>query len=121
MYGSIDEANQAITEIISSGQPILLDVVRAREVIDVLAAGHKKYSPRRPADHLRGDAPPMQGSCVGTVLFEKWAPNEELARELLTREVIFLSLSPPQRGWPDGRGKEPEHGSRRRREPAARE
>ena len=41
MYQSINDANNAITEVISSDQPVLVDVVRAREVIEVLA-GHAK-------------------------------------------------------------------------------
>ena len=41
MYQSINDANNAITEVISSGQPVLVDVVRAREVIEVLAGDAK--------------------------------------------------------------------------------
>jgi hypothetical protein len=33
--------------------------------------------------------PPMQGSCVGAVLFEGWAQNEQDARQLLARDVTF--------------------------------
>jgi hypothetical protein len=89
MYGSINDANQAITKIISTGQPVLLDVVRARDVIDVLAGDTRVLLHAGPPITYAEMTPPMQGSCVGAVLFEEWAPNEEKARELLAHEVTF--------------------------------
>jgi hypothetical protein len=89
MYGSINDANQAITKIISTGQPVLLDVVRARDVIDVLAGDTRVLLHAGPPITFAEMTPPMQGSCVGAVLFEEWAPNEEKARELLAHEVTF--------------------------------
>ena len=89
MYGSINDANQAITKIISTGQPVLLDVVRARDVIDVLAGDTRVLLHAGPPITFAEMTPPMQGSCVGAVLFEQWAPNEEKARELLAHEVTF--------------------------------
>jgi hypothetical protein len=89
MYGSINDANQAITKIISTGQPVLLDVVRARDVIDVLAGDTRVLLHAGPPITFAEMTPPMKGSCVGAVLFEEWAPNEEKARELLAHEVTF--------------------------------
>jgi hypothetical protein len=89
MYGSINEANQAITKIISTGQPVLVDVVRARDVIGVLAGDTRVLLHAGPPITFAEMTPPMQGSCVGAVLFEEWAPNEEKARELLAHEVTF--------------------------------
>ena len=89
MYGSINDANQAITKIISTGQPVLLDVVRAHDVIDVLAGDTRVLLHAGPPITFAEMTPPMQGSCVGAVLFEQWAPNEEKARELLAHEVTF--------------------------------
>ena len=41
MYDSINDANRAIVEAISSGQPVLVDVVQARDAIPVLAGPEK--------------------------------------------------------------------------------
>jgi hypothetical protein len=89
MYDSINDANQAITEIVSSGQPVLVDVMRARDVIDVLAGDAKVLLHAGPPITFEEMTPPMQGSCVGAVLFEKWAQTEDEARELLVNEVTF--------------------------------
>ena len=89
MYDSINEANQAITALISSGQPVLVDVVRARDVIDVLAGDTKVLLHAGSPITFDEMTPPMQGSCVGAVLFEKWAQTEQEARELLAHEVTF--------------------------------
>ena len=89
MYDSINDANQAIIEAISSGQPTLVDVVHARDVIPVLAGDTKVLLHAGPPITFDEMPPPMQGSCVGAVLFEKWAQTEEEARALLAHEVAF--------------------------------
>lgn len=89
MYESINDANQAITELIASGQPVLVDVVRARDVIGVLAGDSKVVLHAGPPIGFDDMPPPMQASCVGAVLFEKWAQTEDEARELLAHEVTF--------------------------------
>jgi hypothetical protein len=89
MYASIDDANHAITEIVSTGQPILVDVVPANEVIDVLAGPKKVLLHAGPPITFQEMTPPMQGSCVGAVLFEKWASTEGEAREVLAHEVTL--------------------------------
>jgi len=89
MYDSINDANQAIIEAISSGQPVLVDVVQARDAIPVLAGNAKVLLHAGPPITFEEMPPPMQGSCVGAVLFEKWAQTEEEARALLAHEVAF--------------------------------
>ncbi|MEP7157804.1 MAG: DUF1116 domain-containing protein [Chloroflexota bacterium] len=89
MYDTINEANQAITGIVSTGHPVLVDVQRAREVIDVLAGDKKVLLHAGPPITFAEMTPPMQGSCVGAVLFEKWAPTEDEARELLAHDVTL--------------------------------
>lgn len=83
MYDSINDANQAITEAISSGQPVLVDVVQARDAIPVLAGPEKVLLHAGPPIRFEDMTPPMQGSCVGALLFEGWAATEQEARELL--------------------------------------
>ena len=89
MYDSINEANQAITELISSGQPVLVDVVRASTVIEVLASDTRVLLHAGPPITFAEMTPPMQGSCVGAVLFEKWAQTEDEAREILAHDITF--------------------------------
>jgi hypothetical protein len=89
MYASIDDANHAITEIIAAGQPKLVNVVRASEVIDVLAGDRKVLLHAGPPISFLEMTPPMQGSCVGAALFEKWATTEADAREVLSQDVTF--------------------------------
>lgn len=88
-YDSINEANSAITDLMSSGQPVLVDVTHARDVIDVLAGDSKVLLHAGPPMTFDDMTPPMQGSCVGAVLFEKWAHTEREARELLATGVTF--------------------------------
>jgi hypothetical protein len=89
MFESINDANQAITEAISSGQPVLVDVVPAREVIDVLAGDAKVLLHAGPPITFEQMTPPMQASCVGAALFEGWAQTEVEARALLANDVTF--------------------------------
>ena len=89
MFESITDANQAITEVISSGQPVLVDVVHAREVIDVLAGDAKVLLHAGPPITFEQMTPPMQASCVGAALFEGWAHTEDEARALLANDVTF--------------------------------
>ncbi len=89
-YESINEANEAVTQLITSGQPVLVDVVRARDVIDVLGGDDHVLLHAGPPTTFDEMPPPMQGSCIGAVLFERWATDESGARELLTGgEVRF--------------------------------
>jgi hypothetical protein len=89
MYASIDHANHAITEIIAAGQPRLVNVVRASEVIDVLARDQKALLHAGPPIDFLDMTPPMQGSCIGAALFEGWAATEADARQVLSQDVTF--------------------------------
>lgn len=85
----IDEANERVIERFRASQPFLVDVRPARELIPeirgrvILHAG-----PPIEYGHMTD---PMQGSCVGAVLFEGWADDEAGARALLeSGEVTFI-------------------------------
>ena len=88
MYDSINDANRAIVEAISSGQPVLVDVVQARDAIPVLAGEQKVLLHAGPPLRFEEMTPPMQGSCVGALLFERWAATEEQARAMLAAGEI---------------------------------
>ncbi len=83
MYESINEANEAITQRITAGQPVLVDVVRASEVLGVLDGDDRVLLHAGPTTTFNDMPPPMQGSCVGAALFEKWAEDADEARTLL--------------------------------------
>lgn len=84
------EGNQEIVARIVSGQPILKDNVRAKDVIKELNEG-KTLLHAGPPIAYENMPSPMHGSCIGAVLFEGWANNEEDARKLLeSGEVRFI-------------------------------
>ncbi|MBE5983327.1 MAG: DUF1116 domain-containing protein [Paenibacillaceae bacterium] len=73
-----------------ASQPVITDNTRAKNVIPELNNGKVILHAGPPVAYK--DMPdPMQGSCVGAVLFEEWADTEEAARRLLeSGEVKFL-------------------------------
>ncbi len=81
-FKTIDDANQAVIDKVVQSAPFLLDVVPAKSVIKELE-GHMLLHAGPPIewDEMTD---PMQGSCVGAVLFEGWAKNEEEARHMLS-------------------------------------
>ncbi|QYN44178.1 DUF1116 domain-containing protein [Gilliamella sp. ESL0441] len=90
MNSSINEANQAIIEIIKAARPHWVGVIAAKEVIPTLAQGYKLLHAGPPIiwQDMTG---PMQGACIGGCLFEGWAQNEEQALALLTTgKVEFI-------------------------------
>lgn len=89
-YKTIDEANEATLDKIRESLPCLVDVVPACEASDVFENG-KLLLHAGPPMAWEDMSHPMQGSCVGAVLFEEWAETETEAWEMLRRgEVAFL-------------------------------
>lgn len=86
----IDKANRMVAAKIVTGQPFIKDVVRAKGVIPKLSGG-KVILHAGPPIAYEEMPDPMQGSCVGAVLFEGWAGSEEDARKLLNSgEIEFV-------------------------------
>lgn len=84
----IEKANADVIEKMKSSQPFLMDVVPAKSVIDIL--NNKVLLHAGPPIEFENMTGPMQGSCIGAVLFEGWANNEDEARKLLeSGEVKF--------------------------------
>ncbi len=86
---TIEAANERVVEKIAAAQPVLVDVVRAGDVIPELEEGKVLLHAGPPItfEEMTG---PMQGSCVGAALFEGWADNEEDARALLASVVAYI-------------------------------
>ncbi len=85
-YRTIDEANRAVVERVQQGMPYLLDVVPAHTVCPELAG--KVLLHAGPPMCYADMTSPMQGSCVGAVLFEEWAATEDKARSMLEHDEI---------------------------------
>lgn len=89
-YNSINEANEAVIKKIVDSAPFLVDVVPAKDKIKELAEGKVLLHSGPPIEY--GDMTgPMQGSCVGAILFEGWADSEDDAKALLSNgDVSFI-------------------------------
>ena len=86
----IEAANRSVIAKIVSSQPVIRDVVRAKTVISKLNEG-KVILHAGPPIAYKDMPDPMQGSCVGAVLFQEWAKTESEARKLLeSGEVEFV-------------------------------
>ncbi len=81
-HTEIDEANREVIAKVVASQPVIKDNVRAKEVIPELREGRVILHAGPPVAY-ENMPDPMQGSCVGAVLFEEWADNEADARKLL--------------------------------------
>ena len=87
---AVDDANRRVIAKVVASQPVLIDNVRAKEVIPELAEG-KVLLHAGPPVAYENMPDPMQGSCVGAVLFEEWADTEAEARKMLENgEVKFI-------------------------------
>lgn len=86
---TIDQSNQEVIGLMKSSQPFLMDVVPAKSAIDILNGKVLLHAgPPIKYEEMTG---PMQGSCVGAVLFEGWAEDEIGARQMLEAgEIEFV-------------------------------
>ena len=91
-YEGIDEKNREVIAKVVASQPVLKDNVRAKEVIPQFAENNGKVILHAGPPVAYEDMPdPMQGSCVGAVMFEEWADTEEEARRMLENgEIKFI-------------------------------
>src|SRR5699024_12783426 len=85
-YQNIEEANKAVVQKMIGAAPFLTDVVPAHTVIPELKEHVLLHA--GPPIKYENMTDPMQGSCVGAILLEGWAKDEEGARELLEHDKI---------------------------------
>ena len=88
----IEAENAEVAQRMKEVQPFLIDVVQAKDVIPELNDSNQKTllhaGPPITWETMTG---PMQGSCLGAALFEKWAETEEEARAMFEAgEVRFI-------------------------------
>ena len=87
---TMEDANQEVLDRITAGLPCLLDVVPAYTATDVFNHG-KLLLHAGPPMKWEDMTHPMQGSCVGALLFEEWAKTEKEAWDMLNNgEVSFM-------------------------------
>ncbi len=86
----IDEENRKVLAKMVASKPVLKDVVRAKTVIKEMNEG-KVILHAGPPITFEEMPHTVKGSCIGAVLFEKWATNEEDATALLcSGEIKFI-------------------------------
>lgn len=85
-YQTIDEANQAVIDKIIAAAPFLVDVVPAKDKIPELKEHVLLHA--GPPIKYENMTDPMKGACIGAILFEGWAKDEDAARELLENDKI---------------------------------
>ncbi|WP_412518424.1 DUF1116 domain-containing protein [Staphylococcus simulans] len=85
-YQTIDEANQAVIDKIIAAAPFLVDVVPAKDKIPELKEHVLLHA--GPPIKYENMTDPMKGGCIGAILFEGWAKDEDEARELLENDKI---------------------------------
>lgn len=82
----IENSNNDVINKMKNSQPFLMDVVPAKSVIDILNG--KVLLHAGPPIEYKNMTGPMQGSCIGAVLFEGWAEDEEGAKSILENGEI---------------------------------
>jgi len=84
----IEQANQEAVQRMIQGEPVLVDIAPAAEVIPGMQGKIITHAgPPIEWSHMCGA---MQGAIIGQVLFEGWAKTPEEAKELLERGEIRL-------------------------------
>lgn len=87
----INKENMIIADKFKEAQPFLIDVKSGKDLIPELSTDQKTILHAGPPIEFENMTGPMQGSCIGAVLFEGWADCEEKALELLkSGEVRFM-------------------------------
>lgn len=86
---AVQQGNKQVVERMRESQPFLVDVVPAKSVIPILNTRTLLHAgPPIQYSEMTG---PMQGSCIGAILFEGWAENEASARKMLEAgEINFV-------------------------------
>ena len=80
MLNRIDEANQTALEKVQSAEPVLIDIVPAREAMPQLAEGMLLHA--GPPIQWEAMANPMKGAIIGAIRYEGWASSEAEAETL---------------------------------------
>ena len=88
MGGSIEEANQAALKRVNDAQPVLVDVVAAREAIPQLKKRALLYA--GPPIEWRRMCGPMRGAIIGALRYEGWAKDAVDAEAMAADGLVAL-------------------------------
>ena len=117
----IEEANATALARYLEAQPVLVDVLLAREAIAALD-GERRILHAGPPIAWADMCGPMQGAIAGAIAYEGWAATpEEGARAGRERRGRARALPPPRRGRADGRDHQPVDAGVGRRERGGRQ
>ncbi len=91
----IEQANQEAARRLTTGEPVLVDVAPAGEVIPGMEGKIVTHSgPPIEWDRMCGA---QQGAIIGMVLYEGWAKSADEARAILTAGEVRLEPNHPHR------------------------
>ena len=86
----IEAANRQALQHFLDAQPVLVDVLPAREAIPAMQGSERRILHAGPPidwDHMCG---PMQGAIAGAILFEGWASDIDAASSMAQRGEVAL-------------------------------
>lgn len=89
-FASITDANKAVVDVMTTGQPVLADVAQAHTLIPELATGEKVLLHAGPPIDYEHMPETIRGACIGAALFEGWAADEEAARRVVAEQVRLI-------------------------------
>jgi len=86
----VEEANRKAVERMIEAEPLIVDIVEARKVIDFLDKGMALTHAGPPIEWGRMSGP-LRGAVIGAVMYEGWADNPEKAMRLAEKGEIKFS------------------------------
>lgn len=89
-FDSITDANKAVVDVMTAGQPVLVDIAQAHTLVHELDTDEKVLLHAGPPIDVEQMPETIQGACIGAVLFEGWADDEETARRVLAEQVRLI-------------------------------
>ncbi|AFV88393.1 Protein FdrA [Acidipropionibacterium acidipropionici ATCC 4875] len=89
-FDSITDANKAVVDVMTAGQPVLVDVARAHTLIPELDTGEKVLLHAGPPIDFGHMPETIKGACIGAAMFEGWADDEDSARRVVAEQVRLI-------------------------------
>jgi len=101
----IEKANEEVAQRLIQGEPVLVDIAPAGEVIPGLQETHGATF--RSTDRMERMCGAQHGAVIGMVLFEGWAKTAEEAQSMLQKGEIRWSQTITIKLWDQWRGRSP--------------
>ena len=118
----IERANEEAFRRFAAAQPVLVDMVPARDALPGMAGGRRLILHAGPPIAWASMCGPMQGAILGAAVLEGWADSVDAATRLVEiGRDRPRALPSPRRGRTDGGDRQPVDAAVGRREPHARQ